>query len=350
MVSNVQVSSGQPAEPQPGYLVEGRFLLREEIGRGKMGAVWKAHDRDGGRDVVLKFHIQAGDIVASGGEETGTSLVACFRRVHALQHQHICPHYLLGSDQRFGAYVVMKYLPGETLTQQIRSSRQASSRMSQIDLVRVLRPVAEGLDYMHREGLVHRDVKPDNLVLMPTGDVQIIDLGLAAPIESIPAGPGAQPSGGKTIAGSMGYLAPEVWRGEQATPRSDQYALATIAYELLAGRRPFDDALTPSELLARTTTCPVPPIPGLSRRVFAVLQKGLSKDPAKRFQSCAAFVRSLIRAIRNSAELDSGRTSSATGTICEGVDTMGPGCGPWPLEADMAATCLALAETVTIAQ
>lgn len=347
MESNVQSSAGQSGEPQPGDCVDGRFLLQGEIGRGKMGAVWKARDRNGGRDVVLKFHVRSHGGATADEGRNDLSLTASFRRIHALQHQHICPHYALGSDPQLGAYVVMKYLAGEALTRRLQAWRQTGSTGSLVELVRVLRPVARGLDYMHGEGLVHRDIKPDNLLVTTTGDVQIIDLGLAAPVEA-DAEPGPSPAERKTIAGSMGYLAPEVWRGGPATPRSDQYALATVAYEMLAGHRPFDDARTPSELLMRAATCPIPPIPGVSRRVFAVLAKGLAKDPANRFRSCSALIRALVLAHRDSDHADEGEALAVTGTFRSADDTMASGRSPWADEAGMTGTRLALAETVTI--
>jgi serine/threonine-protein kinase len=176
--------------------------------------------------------------------------------------------------------------------------------------VRWLRQAAAALDFAHEHGVVHRDVKPQNLLFDGEGSLKIADLGIAraAYEESLTA------SG--ELLGTASYIAPEQAMGDPATPASDRYSLAVVAYELLTGSRPFGGETFAEQALQRVESEPEPPSarsPGLSADVDAVLSKGLARDPAERWETARAFASALAEALESaSRKLSVPRPSSPT--------------------------------------
>jgi serine/threonine protein kinase len=157
-----------------------------------------------------------------------------FQKVHALQHQHLCPVYLLGSDPLCGEFLVMKYIDGQTLSEYRRSYVEQHGEFPLTEVVRVLTPVAEALDYVHSQGLIHRDVKPANIMVSRDGQtVQVVDLGLAAEIQG---SMNRVSKGARDIAGTAPYMAPEQLNGDPLDGKCDQYALPR---NVVRGRRCF---------------------------------------------------------------------------------------------------------------
>jgi serine/threonine-protein kinase len=161
-----------------------------------------------------------------------------------------------------------------------------------------LEQAATALDAAHRRGIVHRDVKPANLLLDERGEVRVADFGIASA-----AGLDSMTLTG-TVLGTAGYLSPEQARGERATPASDEYALAIVAYELLSGERPFARDSTTAEAVAHVNT----PVPSIAERcqnlppeIDRVFQRALAKDPRRRYGSCREFVAELRGALDHSA-------------------------------------------------
>ncbi len=299
-------TASQPsALPQPGDELGG-FRLEERLGRGGMGEVWKASDLVGERTVVLKLlHPEL-----SHHTEQMAAVKQMFHRVHDLQHQHICPLYLLGHDVRYGYYVVMKYLKGDTLAAYRKAFVARHGKFPLSEVTRVLAPIAAALDFAHAAHVLHRDVKPQNIML---GDeaatrveatMQLVDFGLAAELHSSPSRISSTSSIG---GGTYSYMSPEQWRGEPLNARADQYSLAVVAYELLAGRRPFDST-DPTILRLCVLNDAAPSIEGLAEATRAVLSRGMSKSKSERYSNCAAF----IAALQSSAVTAPARTSAAT--------------------------------------
>jgi len=272
-----------------GTVLNGEYELLELLGRGGMGVVWKAKDIVGDRLVALKF--VPPDVQKFESEMKRVREM--FHLVHDLQHENICPLYALKEDARFGYYLVMKFLPGRALSDHI--SPGPNRKNLRLDTVAgMLTPVAKALDYAHQNKVIHRDIKPSNIFLVKNSqnsfDVQIIDFGLAAEIRSS-MGRTSQHVG--NISGTRLYMAPEQWRGRQQTAATDQYSLAVVAYELLAGHLPFeaDDA----EMLRMAVLQDKPEtIRGLSEAANAALQKALSKDMEDRYPSCRKFIEALV--------------------------------------------------------
>lgn len=274
-----------PAGLEPGDEL-GPFRLWKIIGRGGMGEVWKAHDPTADRFVVIK--VVPPDVQRA--DEEMARVKDAFRRIHALHHQHICPVYLLDEDPRCGYFVVMKYIDGQTLSS-YRASYVARHGSFPLDeVVRLLRPVAWALDYAHGQKVVHRDIKPQNVLVAGHEEgVQVIDFGLAAEIH---ASVSRVSRVRMDTSGTYPYMAPEQWRGEYQDARADQYALAVVAYELLAGHLPFTTPDTETLRLAALND-PPPVLEDQPEHVNRALGRALAKRRQERFAHCAAFIEAL---------------------------------------------------------
>jgi tetratricopeptide (TPR) repeat protein len=191
-------------------------------------------------------------------------------------------------------FIVMEYLSGGSLDDRIRS--EGAQRPARA--LPWLEEAASALDAAHRHGIVHRDVKPANLLLNARGEVRVADFGIASA-----AGMDSMTATG-TVLGTAGYLAPEQAMGERANPASDLYALAIVAYELLSGERPFESE-SPTAEAAAHVNAPVPSIAArcenLPAEVDPVFQRALAKDPARRYGSAREFVADLRDALSRSA-------------------------------------------------
>ncbi|MDO4551056.1 MAG: bifunctional serine/threonine-protein kinase/formylglycine-generating enzyme family protein [Planctomycetia bacterium] len=268
-----------------GMILAEKYRLENQAGQGGMGVVWKAFDVVGERNVALKFvpkEIRHNEAAMYQVKET-------FKTIQALNHQYICPVYALERDAKFGYYIVMMWLKGMTLAE-FRKQKNFRQEM----ILPILKPLAVALDYAHKQGVIHRDVKPGNIFL-PKSDngtirsVQLIDFGLAAEIQvSMTLHTTSQVK----TSGTMAYMPPEQWRGRTQDARTDQYALATVAYELYSGHLPFMAANT--EML-RLCVLQDPPdeIKSVPAHVNSALQKALAKDRKERFASCTDFVNAL---------------------------------------------------------
>ena len=190
-------------------------------------------------------------------------------------------------------YIVMEYLSGGSLEDVLqREGAQSPERA-----FAWLEEAAGALDAAHRHGVVHRDVKPGNLLLDPEGHVHVADFGVASA-----AGMDSLTATG-TVVGTAGYLSPEQAQGERATPASDRYALGVVAYELLTGARPFASD-SPTAEAAAHVHAPVPSVcdgSWLPCELDPVFERALAKDPARRFGSCAEFVAALRAALADAA-------------------------------------------------
>jgi eukaryotic-like serine/threonine-protein kinase len=258
------------------------------IGRGGMGEIFLAEDRELGRKVAVK--------VLDERFAEDEALRKRFRRealtaARLSGHPHIVTIFDVGEWQG-RPFIVMEYLPKGTL-----ADRARGGPISQDEALRWLDQAAIALDEAHAAGVVHRDVKPANLLLDARGDVHVGDFGIARVVDDTT---GAMTAAG-TVLGTAGYLAPEQARGEPATAASDRYGLAVVAYELLTGGRPFERSSSTAEAAAHIHE-PVPPASergvGLPVTVDAVFERALAKEPGRRYGSARDFVASLRNALR----------------------------------------------------
>ncbi len=262
----------------------GRYEILQELGRGGMGRVVKARDVSLLRLVAIKFVLGGNDpsfIARLLREAQATAL---------LSHPNIVNIYDVGQVDD-SAFIVMEYLAGHTLDTRMRYVPPEEWGR----FVPALAQCAHALDYAHRKGIVHRDIKPSNIMITDDAVPKILDFGIAR----VAASAGTQITQTGSFLGTPSHMAPEQIHGANIGPRTDQYALAAIAYTLLTGRLPF---VAPEivSLIAQIVHNP-PPVPStlnptLSRTVDQVLLKALEKDPAKRFGSCLELFEALEHA------------------------------------------------------
>ena len=261
-----------------------RYRVERQLGAGGMATVYLAHDLKHDRDVAIKvLHPDLG--AALGGER----FLSEIRTTARLQHPHILP--LLDSGEADGLlYYVMPVVTGETLRARLEREKQLPIP----EAVRIAREVASALDYAHRQGVIHRDVKPEN-VLLHDGSALVADFGIALAVQS--AGGQRMTQTGLSL-GTPQYMSPEQAMGERAIDaRSDVYALGAITYEMLTGEPPFTGA-TVQAIVAKVLSAE-PERPSLMRKtipphVEGAVQVALAKLPADRFATAAEFAAALV--------------------------------------------------------
>ncbi|MEO8851382.1 MAG: serine/threonine-protein kinase, partial [Allobranchiibius sp.] len=271
-----------------GDTLGGRYTLTERIAAGGMGEVWAATDAILGRTVAVKV-LKSGlsdDIGFDDRFRTEARLAA------ALTHANIAAVYDYGEDEG-SAYLVMEYVAGLPLSRIIADR----APMPAADTVGLVAQTATALQSAHRNGLVHRDVKPANVLVTPDGIVKLTDFGIARAVGS------ATVTRTGEVMGTAQYLAPEAALGQETTPLSDVYALAVVAYEMLCGVRPFRSDSPVALAMAHVHETP-PPMPDfVPAPVRAVVFAALEKDPRFRPDSAAEFARALEQSIHDSARM-----------------------------------------------
>ena len=273
-----------------GSILPDRYRNPERIARGGMGEVYRAEDRDLARLVAVKLlSDRFADDDAIRGRFTREAL-AVARLSNA---PHTVTIFDVG-DHEGRPYIVMEYLPGGSLADRLEGGGAQPLGRS----LGWLAQAAAALDAAHANGIVHRDIKPGNLLLDDEGRVKVADFGVASAADL-----GSFTEAG-TVVGTAGYLAPEQARGERATPASDLYALAVVAFELMTGKRPFERESSTAEAMAHVSA-PIPPAsesnPQLPREVDDVLARGLAKAPRHRYGSASEFVQALRAAVDRAA-------------------------------------------------
>jgi hypothetical protein len=265
-----------------GGVLPGRYRHPVRIATGGMGAVYRAHDERLGRMVAIK--------VPSDAIAEDATARARFRReavsAARIHHPNVALVYDVG-EHRGRPFMVMELVPGGTV-----EDRLARGRPPRATALAWIGQTAAALDAAHAAGVVHRDVKPANLLLDAEGRVKVADFGIARVVGER----GATLTEAGTVLGSSGYASPEQAQGLPATPASDVYALGGVAFELLTGERPFAPRTGVAELTAHAYA-PVPSArerdPDVPPGVDAVLARALAKDPAARFASAGALASAL---------------------------------------------------------
>ena len=276
----------------------GPFEILELIGRGAMGAVYRAVDPANGRLVAIKTIRLIGYDDPQEAAFLKERLFKEARAAGGLSHPGIVTVYQLRCQDE-EAYIVMEYVDGRTLESLLPPEAPASFNLWS----RVVTEVAAALDYAHVRGIVHRDIKPANILLaghadVGPGSVKIADFGIA----KTKLGRTVTQTG--MLLGTPYYMSPEQIRGEHLDGRSDQFALAVMAYQMLTGRRPFGGENVTSICYQILHVDPLQGDAGLAPEVAKILRRALDKDSSRRFAACAEFAGALIQACRH----DSGAT------------------------------------------
>ncbi len=266
-----------------GRLIGGRYRLIAPLGEGGMATLWRAVDQQLDREVAVKL------LRAQYSGDPG--FVARFkqeaRAAGSLAHPNIVSVYDYGTDADEGTqYIVMQLVDGEDLATVLRER----GNLSVEDSVRVAIGVASALEAAHRRGIVHRDVKPGNILITDDGEVKVTDFGIARAVSE------ASMTVTGTTLGSVHYFSPEQARGDEVTGASDVYALGIVLYEMLTGRRPFEGDSAAGVALKRLNEDPPPPTryrPELPAGLVAVVMRALAREPEDRFPDAGSFAEAL---------------------------------------------------------
>jgi serine/threonine-protein kinase len=276
--SGVPAPSSMPGELEAGQVLDDRFEVLAVINRGGMAWIYKARDLQTGQTVALKVPLMQ--------FESDPAFFSRFQREEhiGLTLEHPCIVNLLPAADKCRPYIVMEYLEGRTLAARLREQ----PRLSEGEAVRIAVRICEGLDYLHRKGVVHRDLKPENVMLCKDGSIRILDFGIAKSDNARRLTFG----GFSPTMGTPDYIAPEQVQGKRGDCRSDIYALGAMLYELTTGFPPYDGDNPYVIMNARLSGDPEAPRkrnPQLSPEIEEIILHALERNPSNRFPSAAAM-------------------------------------------------------------
>jgi HAMP domain-containing protein/predicted Ser/Thr protein kinase len=272
------LSSSETMHLEGGNLFAGRYEVLSTLGRGGMGVVYKAQDRQ--LDEVVALKVLRPDVL-----EQDSSLLERFKQeiklARRITHRNVLRTHDFG-ETGGAPYISMEYLEGVTLKELVTSKGALPLGVG----LRVARQMCLGLEAAHNQGVVHRDIKPQNMLILPdTGELKIMDFGIAR-VSEVKKGEAGLTSTG-TVLGTPDYLPPEQAQGQPADFRSDIYSLGVVLYEIFCGVLPFRAETVMAVVLSHVQTPPPPPRqvnPALPPSLEAVILRCLEKDPAQRFQ------------------------------------------------------------------
>jgi serine/threonine-protein kinase len=298
------------ADPLTGRLLDGRYAVTARIAHGGMATVYRATDTRLDREVALKvMHAEL-----ARDEEFVRRFIGEAKSVARLSHQNVVAVFDQGADGPY-LYLAMEYVPGRTLKELLRDS----GRFPPAAALEIMAGVLDGLAAAHASGIVHRDVKPENVLLTADGRVKVADFGLAR----------AQSAAGHTraglLVGTVAYVSPEQVTGGTTGPRGDVYSAGVMLFELLTGRVPFTGD-TPLSVAYQHVNADVPApsamAPGIGVPVDQLVLAATSRDPARRPADAGEFLRAVHHVREGLAE-----SSGLTGVMGAGVQGLGE--APW---------------------
>jgi eukaryotic-like serine/threonine-protein kinase len=298
------------ADPLAGRLLDGRYAITARIAHGGMATVYLAMDTRLDRQVALKvMHAEL-----ARDEEFVRRFIGEAKSVARLSHQNVVAVFDQGSDGPF-LYLAMEYVPGRTLKEMLRER----GRFTPAAALDIMAGVLDGLAAAHASGIVHRDVKPENVLLTADGRLKVADFGLAR------AQAAAAHTRAGLLIGTVAYLPPEQVTGDSTGPRSDVYSAGVVLFELLTGRQPFTGD-TPIAVAYQHVNTDVPApsslVPGIPAAVDQLVLAATNRDPALRPADAGEFARG-VRRVREGL----GEPSGLTGVM--GVGVQGLAEAPW---------------------
>jgi serine/threonine protein kinase len=300
---------GERADPFVGRVIKGRYRVERQLGRGGMGTVYLAEQLSVGRKVALK--VLRGDFARDEGFEARFQQEA---KLVAGLNERRNPRVTLVHDfdqtEDGALFIVMEWLEGRVLSEVIQRDRA-------LDLPRAVRlatQIAEGLEAAHRANVIHRDVKPQNIMVLDAGDdIKLMDFGIARLRDA-----GTSMTRAGTMMGTPDYMAPEQIEGQDITEKTDMYSFGIVLYEMLTGMVPFRASTQAAVLTKQLQEPPVPPSrlrPEIPHDLEAIVLKALEKDPAKRERDMAAIVRALRETSRHLGDLSPDTFSGGAATM-----------------------------------
>ncbi len=282
-----QTAPGSPyADLQIGHLFATRYRIESILGRGGMGVVYKATDAQLDETVAIKT--LPGDVMTRSPEDL-ERFKREIRLARKITHRNVLRTFDYGQAE--GVYFIsMEFIRGYTLSELVDEApgRQMPPRAA----VGIGRQICRGLQAAHEQGIIHRDIKPQNVLIDAKGEVKLMDFGVARMTEA------AEMTQAGLIVGTPHYMSPEQVQGKALDPRTDVYAMGVLLYELLVGKRPFESSSLTGILTAHIMETPKPILelrPEIGREVSAIVMRCLEKDPAARFADAGALLAQLDR-------------------------------------------------------
>jgi serine/threonine protein kinase len=267
-----------------GKIIDGRYVLGESLGSGGMGEVYLAHDGVLERNVALKVLRSQ----YAGDEEFAERFRREARSAASLSHPNIVQVYDRGEAEDGTSYIAMEYVPGGTLKEQI--GRRAPFRDREAAAVGA--QIADALEAAHERGVIHRDIKPQNVLVTALGNLKVTDFGIARAASAVTS------SASGAIFGTAGYISPEQALGEPVGPASDLYSLGVVLYEMLTGELPFTADNSIAVCMKHVNEPPLPPKilnPDIPDGMNALVLMLLAKHPTDRYESALELMTDLER-------------------------------------------------------
>lgn len=290
-----------------GKTISNRYVVEEMLGQGGMSAVYKGTDPNLKRVVAIKIihsHLSNNPDFVQRFEEEAAA-------VAQLRHHGIIQVYDFNRDDDL-YYMVLEFVPGETIQDHLKRLNDSGRKLSPSKAIEYMASICDAVDYAHQRGMIHRDIKPANLMLTTTGQVILMDFGIAKIVG------GTRHTATGAVVGTAMYMSPEQIKGEQPDRRTDIYSLGVTLFEMVSGRPPFD-ANSAMTLMMMHINDPIPNIKSLNPDVpdalVAVINKALEKDPNDRYQTAAQMAAALRNAL-------SAGSSSPQATMMEDAASM----------------------------
>ncbi|HUO84347.1 MAG TPA: protein kinase [Thermoanaerobaculia bacterium] len=262
------------ADLTAGDLFAGRYRIQELLGRGGMGVVYQAHDTQLDETVALK--VLPREMLSRSGEEL-ERFKREIRLARRITHRNVLRTYDYGEAD--GVYFIsMEYIRGYTLAEMMEKNAKMAPRIS----MGIARQICRGLQAAHEEGIIHRDIKPQNVLIDQRGEVKLMDFGIARMTEASEAMTQAG-----IVVGTPHYMSPEQVQGKKLDARSDVYSMGVMMYQMLVGKLPFAAPSLTAVLTAHITETPQPPIelrPEIGKEINAIVVRCLAKEPKKRYE------------------------------------------------------------------
>lgn len=284
MDASMPVVAPAPAQLTPGSTFAKRYVIEQVIGRGGMGIVYRALDTQ--LDEVVAIKTLPGEALARSPEEL-ERFKREIRLARRITHRNVLRTYDYGqSDSVY--FISMEYVRGYTLAELLEQNGEMSPRLA----MGISRQICRGLEVAHEEGIIHRDIKPQNILVDQKGLVKVMDFGIARMAEA------SEMTAVGMVVGTPHYMSPEQVEGKSLDPRSDIYSIGVVMYELLTGKRPFNPPSLTAVLAAHLTERPRPPIElraDIGPNVNRIVMKCLEKDPGRRYSNAAELLADLDR-------------------------------------------------------